>query len=203
MPRFEELTPEKLGTAGVVREIAFGTTRERMLVLEGCKSDKACTIFCRGGNKMVLEEAKRSMHDALCVARNLVRDPKIIYGGGSAEVSASIAVHKAAETELTVEQYTMRAFADALDEIPLALAENSGLNPIGTVAGLKARQIAENNPRLGVDCVDAGTSRMDKQLVVDTLEGKIRAYLLATSLCSHILKVDELVDLRPQQQPGQ
>merc|ERR1740128_529104 len=73
VPRFEELTADKLGVAGLVRELSFGTTKDRMLVIEECKNSKAVTIFLRGGTKMIIEEAKRSMHDALCVVRNLGR----------------------------------------------------------------------------------------------------------------------------------
>ncbi len=68
---------DKLGKAGVVRELSFGTTKDRMLAIEGCPNGKAVTIFVRGGNKMILEEVKRSLHDALCVARNLVRDNQV------------------------------------------------------------------------------------------------------------------------------
>jgi chaperonin GroEL (HSP60 family) len=78
--------------AGVVREMAFGTTKDRMLVIENCPNSRAVTIFVRGGNKMILDEVKRSLHDALCVARNLVRDNAIVYGGGAAEISCSLAV---------------------------------------------------------------------------------------------------------------
>ena len=73
VPRFSELTPDKLGRAGSVREMTFGTTKDRMLVIEGCPNSRAVTLFVRGGNKMILDETKRSLHDALCVARNLVR----------------------------------------------------------------------------------------------------------------------------------
>ena len=77
----QELSAEKLGTAGLVREISFGTTKDRMLVIEECLNSKAVTIFLRGGTKMIVDEAKRSMHDALCAVRNLVRDNRIVYGG--------------------------------------------------------------------------------------------------------------------------
>merc|ERR1719321_1151045 len=73
VPRFEELTAEKLGRAGNVREVSFGTTKDRMLFVERCSNSKAVTIFIRGGNKMIIEEAKRSIHDALCMVRNLIR----------------------------------------------------------------------------------------------------------------------------------
>lgn len=72
------------------------------------------TIFVRGGNKMILDEIKRSLHDALCVARNLVRDNSIVYGGGSAEIASSLAVEAAADEVVGVEQYAMRAFAGGL-----------------------------------------------------------------------------------------
>lgn len=73
VPRFEELSADKLGHAGIVREIAFGTTKDKMLVIEDCKNTKACTILIRGGNQMIIAEAKRSIHDALCVVRSLIK----------------------------------------------------------------------------------------------------------------------------------
>lgn len=127
MPRFSELTPEKLGIAGVVKEISFGTTKDHMLVIQECKNTRAVTIFIRGGNKMVstngtltplnipiyvnlsflvhlfivshqiIEEAKRALHDALCVTRNLIRDNRIVYGGGASEISCALAVNQAAD----------------------------------------------------------------------------------------------------------
>lgn len=119
---------------------------------------------------MIVEETKRSLHDALCVARNLIRNNSIVYGGGSAEIACSIAVEAAADKYPGVEQvrthihpsrivvsitfktslakslhsflqYAIRAFADALDAIPMALAENSGLQPIETLSAVKSQQI--------------------------------------------------------------
>lgn len=90
--------------------------------------------------------------------RNLIKDNRVVYGGGAAEISCSLAVSKEADKCASLEQYAMRAFSDALETIPLALAENSGLPPIETLAELKSRQIKENNARLGVDCLQTGTS---------------------------------------------
>jgi len=194
VPRFEEATPEKLGKAGLVREISFGTTKERMLLIEQCANSKAVTILVRGGNKMVVEEAKRSIHDALCVTRNLIRNDSIVYGGGSVEIACSLAVHAAADKISTLEQYAVRAFADALDAIPIALAENSGLSPIETLAEVKARQIAEGNPRLGIDCMLKGTNDMREQRVFDPLLGKTQQLLLATQVVKMILKIDDVIE---------
>jgi len=192
VPRFSELTAEKLGYAGIVREISFGTTKDHMLVIEQCKNSRAVTIFIRGGNKMIIEEAKRALHDALCVVRNLIRDNRIVYGGGAAEISCSLAVGAAADKIASLEQYAMRAFADALETIPLALAENSGLAPIENLAELKSRQVKENNPRLGVDCLYSGTNDMKTQRVIETLIGKKQQIYLATQLVRMILKIDDI-----------
>jgi len=195
VPRFSELTPEKLGFAGVVRELNFGTTKDRMLVIEKCKNSKAVTIFLRGGTRMIIEEAKRSMHDALCVVRNLVRDERVVYGGGASEISCALAVSKEADTIKTIEQYAFRAFADALESIPLALAENSGLAAIETLTDIKARQVSENNPALGVNCMGASgdyVGNMKELSVIETLHSKKSQIQLATQLVKMILKIDDI-----------
>jgi T-complex protein 1 subunit epsilon len=158
VPRFEDLSADKLGKAGVVRELTFGTTKDRMLVIEECANSRAVTIFVRGGNKMIIDEAKRSIHDAMCAVRNLVRDNRVVYGGGAAEISCSLAVAKVADEISTIEQYAMRAFADALDATPLALSENSGLSPIETLAQVKAQQATTGNSKLGIDCLNKGSN---------------------------------------------
>lgn len=118
----------------------------------------------------IVDEAKRALHDAICAVRNLVVDDRVVYGGGAADISCSLAVSKAADEVRTppttnlyfidpppkipsIEQYAMRAFASALDSIPLALAENSGLSPIETLAEVKSRQVKESSPTLGIDCL--------------------------------------------------
>ncbi|KAF2212277.1 hypothetical protein CERZMDRAFT_121191 [Cercospora zeae-maydis SCOH1-5] len=194
VPRFEDLSAKKLGTAGVVREMSFGTTREKMLVIEECANSRAVTAFIRGSNKMIIDEAKRSLHDALCVVRNLVRDNRIVYGGGAAEIACSLAVEKAALNTPGLEQYSMRAFADALDAVPMALAENSGLSPIEALSELKARQSkGESRGRLGVDCMQTGSNDMKEHFVIDPLISKRQQLLLATQLCRMVLKVNNVV----------
>ncbi|XP_003703166.2 chaperonin containing TCP1 subunit 5 [Megachile rotundata] len=192
VPRFEELTPEKLGHAGIVRELTFGTTKDRMLVIEECKNSRAVTIFIRGGNKMIIEEAKRAIHDALCTVRNVITNQKILYGGGAAEISCALACADQANKISTLEQYAFRAFAEALEAVPMALAENSGLSPVDTLTTIKARQFLENNPCLGIDCLNRGTADMKVQNVVETLTSKTQQILLATQLVKMILKIDDI-----------
>lgn len=192
VPRFEELTAEKLGKAGIVKELSFGTTKERMLVIEECMNSKAVTCFIRGTSRMIVDEAKRSLHDALCVVRNLVRDSRVIAGGGASEIACAQAVSEAADQVSTIEQYAMRAFADALEAIPVALSENSGLPSIETVAHIKSRQKIENNPHLGIDCLQKGTSDMKEQNVLETLSSKRAQIMLSVQLCKMILKIDDI-----------
>ena len=163
-----------------------------MLVIEECPNTRAVTIFIRGGNKMIVEEAKRSLHDALCVVRNLVKDNRVVYGGGAAEIACSLAVLEQADRISTVEQYAFRSFADALDSIPLALAENSGFSSIEVVTNLKAKQVAEKNPWLGIDCLQKGTNDMKAQHVIETLNSKKQQISLATELVKMILKIDDV-----------
>jgi T-complex protein 1 subunit epsilon len=193
VPRFEDLSADKLGRAGVVREMSFGTTREKMLVIEECANTRAVTVFVRGSNKMIIDEAKRSLHDALCVVRNLVRDNRIVYGGGASELACSVAVENAADKTPGLEQYAMRAFADALDAVPMALAENSGLSPIETLAELKSRHVREKNSRLGVDCMQTGSNDMREHFVIEPLISKRSQLLLATQLCRMLLKINNVI----------
>ncbi|CCI10736.1 unnamed protein product [Albugo candida] len=164
-----------------------------MLVIEGCAKSDAITILVRGGNKMIVEEAKRSLHDAMCVTRNLIKNNRIVYGGGSAEVACGITVRKHADKIAGTTQYAIRAFADALEDIPMALAENSGHNPIDSLSAVRAQQISEGNPRLGVDCNNAGTTDMKAQGVFETLLMKQQQYQLATQVVRMILKIDDVM----------
>ena len=107
----------------------------------------------------------------------------------AAEVACSLAVEDAAVKSPGLEQYAMRAFADALDQVPMALAENSGLSPIETLASIKSRQAKEKNTRLGVDCMQTGSNDMKEHFVIDPLISKRQQLMLATQLCRMVLKV--------------
>ncbi|CAN8073853.1 unnamed protein product [Agarophyton chilense] len=193
IPRFQEISGEKLGSAKTVRELSFGTTRDNVIVLEDCALSKSVTIFVRGGNKMIIEEAKRSIHDALCVVRNLIRDNRIVYGGGSIEIACSVLASETADQIPGVEQYAVRGFAAALDNVAMALAENSGLPPIETLASVKSRQVKEGNPFLGVDCMNTGTNDMRKQNVYEALSSKIQQLQHAAQMVKMILKIDDTI----------
>lgn len=193
VPRFEELSADKLGKAGIVREMTFGTTKDQMLVIEDCGKSKAVTVLVRGGNQMVVDEAKRCLHDANCCVRNLIRDPRVVPGGGASEMAASLAVLASADKEQTIDQYSMKAFAQALDVVPMALAENSGLSAIGEMAQVKALQETTQNPWHGVDCMQTGTTDMWEQNVYEACASKCSQLRLATQVVKMILKIDDVI----------
>lgn len=142
--------------------------------------------------------------------RNLVRDNRIVPGGGAAEIAASIAVENAADNVGTIQQYALRGFADALMIIPEALADNSGLNAIDCVTDAKARQVTEKNPNLGIDCMREGSCDMLDQNIWESILSKENQFALATQVRSEsdldsvklnicpqvvrmILKIDDII----------
>ncbi|CAL9732520.1 T-complex protein 1 subunit epsilon [Monosporozyma unispora] len=193
VPRFQDLSKDKLGSCSKIYEMEFGTTKDRMLVIEQTEKSKTVTCFLRGSNKMIVDEAQRALHDSLCVVRNLVKDSRIVYGGGAAEVTMSLAVSEEADKQRGIDQYAFRAFSQALDTVPMTLAENSGLDPIETLSLLKSKQIKENVSIIGVDCLGKGTNDMKELFVVDPFIGKKQQILLATQLCRMILKIDNVI----------
>jgi len=142
---------------------------------------------------MVVDEAKRCLHDANCCVRNLIRDPRVVPGGGASEMAASLAIQEVADKEQTIEQYSMRAFAAALDVIPMALAENSGLSSIGEMAAMKAKQVETKDAWHGVDCMLTGTTNMWEQNVYEACASKTNQFRLATQVVKMILKIDDVI----------
>ncbi|KRY35378.1 T-complex protein 1 subunit epsilon, partial [Trichinella spiralis] len=192
VPRFSELTPEKLGRAGIVRSLKFGTTDASMLAIENCPDRRVVTILLRGATELIVDEVKRSLHDALCVVRNLIKDDRIVYGGGSAEISCALKLCSEAEKAEGLEQYSFRAFSQALEDIPLALAENAGLLPMQTLADLKAVHVRENKPHFGVPCLANSVGDMKAEKVFETLIGKKQQVMLATQVARMILRIDDV-----------
>jgi T-complex protein 1 subunit epsilon len=97
VPRFEEITPEKLGKAGSIKEMNFGTSKDKCLLVQDCENSKAVTVLIRGGSKTICDEAKRCLFDAICVVRNMIKNNNVVGGGGATELACSIAVAEAAD----------------------------------------------------------------------------------------------------------
>lgn len=193
VPRFEEITPQKLGTAGSIKEISFGTSTDKVILISECPNAKAVTVLIRGGSRTICDEAKRCLHDAICVVRNMVKSQSVVCGGGSSELCCSIAVSEEADKIKGVEQYAVRAFAEALEEIPMTLAENSGYSPIEYVSKLREEQVKEGNPFLGVDAMHKGETNMAVQGIYESVMSKKHQFQLATQVVKMILKIDDVI----------
>ena len=147
---------------------------------------------------MIVEEANRSLHDALCVVSTLIRCNRIVWGGGASEIACSLAIHNYANTINSTEQYAVRAFADALEQIPMALAENSGLNALKSLTNAKGEQADQKLPYFGVDCLATGSDNMKEQKVFETLLSKKGQLQLATQVVKMILKIDDVIEPEAQ-----
>lgn len=102
---------------------------------------KTVTLLVRGSNKLIVDEADRSMHDALCVVRALVKSRGMVCGGGAPEIEISQKLSEYSRTLVGAESSCVRAYAEALEAIPYTLAENAGLNPINVVTELRNRHL--------------------------------------------------------------
>lgn len=193
VPRFEELHPQKLGFAGLVEEISFGNQQSNMLVVKDLSATKSVTVLVRGGSKTIIDEAHRSIHDALCVVRNLYKDSRVVLGGGSTELSCGLKLRALSEETPTIEQYVIRAFADALEQVCVILAENAGMDPIQALSEARAKQISETSSVWGIACLEAKVDDMRKHEVYETLNGKKHQLQLATQVVKMILKIDDLI----------
>merc|ERR1719231_505193 len=133
------MTPEKLGSAELVEETSMPGATDKVVKATGVANPgRTSTILMRGGNKLVLEEAERSVHDALCVVRSLVKKRALISGGGSVETEVALKLGAWAKTQTGMKAYCISAYAEALELIPYTLAENAGLSPIAMVTELAA-----------------------------------------------------------------
>ncbi len=163
------------------------------------KSDRAhsncVTILVRGSTEHVIEEAKRSIHDAICSIRNLLVGGGIVYGGGSCEISLSLRLVDLAKNYLPETEEAIRAFADALLEIPLALAYNSGFDSFAYIEKIREIQIITGDSAIGVDCLETGEKNMRKSEVFESLKSKLRQIEMATELVCMILKINDVIHI--------
>ncbi|KAK1347636.1 subunit epsilon of T-complex protein 1 [Hamiltosporidium tvaerminnensis] len=150
------------------------------------------TILIRGCNKMVLEEAERSLHDALCTVRNLLVNDKIVYGGGSCELACSLFLKKKSMESSDILFDILEGFSVSLEEIPMCLARNSDLDAVEYISDLKKKQRETGCVSLGVDCMVNNEIDMKKNFVFDSLKSKSHLFRMATQMVNMILKIDEV-----------
>jgi chaperonin GroEL (HSP60 family) len=186
----EGMTSADLGYAALVEERKIGD--DKMTFIEGCKHPKAVTILIRGGTQRIVDEAERSLHDALCVVRDVIEEPRIVAGGGSPELEVSRNLKKYAETLPGREQLAVRAFAEALEAIPLTLTENAGLDPIDMISDLRARH-EKGETWAGIEVINGKAQDMTKAGVYEPLAVKKQIIKSSTEASTMILKIDDVI----------
>ncbi|MDH7595006.1 MAG: thermosome subunit beta [Candidatus Bathyarchaeia archaeon] len=186
----DDMTKADLGYAALVEERKIGD--DKMTFIEGCKHPKAVTILIRGGTQRIVDEAERSIHDALCVARDVVEEPKIVAGGGAPELEIARTLRKYAEQLPGREQLAVMSFADAMEVIPLTLAENAGLDPIDVISELRARH-EKDEIWAGIEVLSGKPKDMSKANVFEPQAVKKQIVKSATEAATMILKIDDVI----------
>ncbi|MEM0285253.1 MAG: thermosome subunit beta [Sulfolobales archaeon] len=190
-----DLSENDLGYAELVEERRVGN--DKMVFVEGCRNPKAVTILVRGANDMLLDDAERSLNDAINALRNVLREPKVLPGGGAPEIEVAMRLRKWAETVSGKEQLAVLAFADAVEEIAVILAKSAGMDPLETLMELRKAH-ASGNKYAGINVIEGKiTEDMRKLRVVDPLSVKKQVIKAATEAATAILKVDDLIAASP------
>merc|ERR1712136_454660 len=188
----DHFTSENLVSAELVEEIQTGSSK-CVKITGMANPGKTCSIIIRGSNKLMLEEADRSIHDALCVIRCLVKKRFLIAGGGAPETEVSRELMLHANTLTGADAYCFKAFAEALEIIPYTLAENAGLNPIGTVTELRNRH-AQGEKAAGINVRKGCITNILEENVVQPLLVSTSSITLASECVRSILKIDDIVN---------
>ena len=142
---------------------------------------------------MIVAEAQRCLHDAIWVVRNMIKNRNIVPGGGATELAASLHIQEEADKIEGIEQYSVRGFAEALEDIPLALATNSGYNSIQYLSDLKEQQTTTGNPNFGVDAMNTGNNDMIAEGIYESVMSKKQQLQLSTQVVKMILKIDDVI----------
>jgi thermosome len=187
---FEDLTSADLGSADLVEERKV--EEDKWVFIEGCKNPKSVSILIRGGSQRVVDEAERSIHDALMVTKDVLENPAIVAGGGAAEEEAASQILKWADKLTGREQLAAQKFAEALETIPINLAENAGLDPIDSQVELRARH-AEGRRWYGVDAIEGSVKDMYAKEVLEPLAVKEQYIKSATEAACMLLRIDDMI----------
>eukprot|EP01006_Ploeotia_vitrea_P021834 TRINITY_DN54245_c0_g1_i1.p1 TRINITY_DN54245_c0_g1~~TRINITY_DN54245_c0_g1_i1.p1 ORF type:complete len:548 (+),score=73.72 TRINITY_DN54245_c0_g1_i1:49-1644(+) len=189
----DSFSAEKLGTASLVEEQT--TPDGKIVKVTGVKNSGTVTMMCRGATKLVVEEADRSLHDALCVIRCLYKKGYLIAGGGAPETELSIKLAEVAKKTPGIAGYCMQAYAEAFEIIPYTLAENAGLQPVTITTDLRNKHI-KGEANMGINVRKGVVTDMMEERVIQPLLVSSSAVQLATETVAMILKIDDIVPTR-------
>jgi T-complex protein 1 subunit beta len=160
---------------------------------------EACTIVLRGASCHILDEAERSLHDALCVLQAAVKDSRVVYGGGFPEMRMAKAVEELASRTPGKKSLAMEAYARALRALPGTICDNAGLDSSEIVANLRAAHGADPASRMGVDVMRGDAGDMKELGVYEAYRVKSQVVKSATEAAEMILRVDDIIRSAPRQ----
>jgi thermosome len=190
LSNIDELSEADLGYAKLVEERRVET--DKWVFVEGCKNPKAVSILVRGGSQRVVDEAERSIHDAIMTVKDVVEYPYIIVGAGAPEVYISQKVREWSASLSGRSQLAVERFADSVEDIAIALAENAGMDPLDTQTQLRAKA-ALAKPRYGVDVFNGKVTDMAAKDIYEPLKVKEQVISAATEVSCMILRIDDVI----------
>ncbi|MFQ6085137.1 MAG: thermosome subunit beta [Candidatus Bathyarchaeia archaeon] len=186
----DDLSSKDLGYAKLVEERKVAD--DKMTFVEGCKNPRSTTILIRGGTDKIVDEAERSLHDALSVVRDVVIKPKVVPGGGAVEADLAIKLRNYAEGLSGKRKLAVEYFAESLESIPGILSENAGLDPIDMVSKLTARHV-KGEINFGLDLSKGKIVDMTKINIIEPALVKEQFIKSATDTASMLLKIDDVI----------
>lgn len=195
----DDLTEKDLGAADAVYQKTVES--DKWVFVEGCKNPQSVTILVRGGSQRVVDEVDRSMHDALMVVKDVIEKPVVVAGGGSLEAHIASQLKVWADSFDGREQLAIKKYAEALETIPLTIAENAGMDPIDTMANLRAEQ-SQNKMWSGIDARNARIADMLANDVIEPAAVKEQIINSATEAACMILRIDDVIAVSGQPSSG-
>lgn len=185
----------RLGHCDLIEEVMIG--EDKMLKFLGVPLGEACTIVLRGATQQILDEAERSLHDALCVLSQTVKEPRIIFGGGSSEMLMANAVTVLSTKTAGKEAFAMEAYAKALRQIPTIIADNGGYDSAQLVSELRAAH-AQGKSSYGINMDKGAIEDMEKLGIIEAFIVKRQVVLSASEAAEMILRVDNIIKAAPR-----
>lgn len=197
---FDNPDTANLGTCGKIEEIMIG--EDKVIKFSGCQQNEACTIVLRGSGSHILDEAERSLHDAICVLMAAVKNHKTIYGGGNSEMRMSLAVDELAKGMAGKQAIAVESFAKALRQMPTIIADNAGYDSAEIVQNLRSA-IVNGETASGLNMFKGEVDNMETLGVTEALRVKEQALISSTEAAEMILRVDDIVRCAPRKREGQ
>ena len=186
----EDISEKDLGAANLVQQKKVES--DKWVFIEGCKNPQSVTLLIRGGSQRVVDEVDRSIHDALMVVKDVIEKPEIVAGGGAPEAVLASFLKDWSERFEGRQQLAINKFAEALEVIPLTIAENAGMDPIDTMVKLRAKQ-SEGKKWTGINAREGKVADMLSLNIVEPVVVKEQIIKSATEAASMILRIDDVI----------